>query len=169
MDVLEAILSRRSTREYKPDPVSEEALDQLLRGAMQAPSAGKVRPWHFVVIRERATLDEVAREHPYAQMMRTAPVAIVVCGDSRLERYKGYWIQDCSAATQNILLAAHGLGLGTAWVGLHPMEDRAEVVRRLVGLPEPIIPLCLIAVGHPREAGPREDTFDPSRIHRERW
>lgn len=169
MEAMEAILTRRSTREYTPEPVPEEALQQLLRAAMHAPSAGKIRPWHFVVIRSRALLSEIARVHPYAQMMRTAPLAIMVCGDSSLDRYKGYWVQDCSAATQNILLAAQALGLGTAWVGLHPMEDRAEAMRKLVGLPESIIPLCLVAVGHPQESGPREDLFDPTRIHQERW
>jgi len=169
MDALEAIFSRRSTREYTSEPVAEESLEQILRAAMHAPSAGKGRPWHFVVLRERAVLDEIARLHPYAQMMRTAPVAVLVCADSQLERSPGFWVQDCSAATQNMLLAAQSLGLGTAWVGLHPVAEREEALSRLAGLPAKVIPLCLVAIGHPLESGPREDLFDPGRIHRDRW
>ena len=169
MKILEAIMARRTVREYTDEPVSDEAVEQLLRAAMHAPSAGNQRPWHFIVVRNRAVLAEIAQLHPYAQMLRTAPVAILVCGDTQLDRYAGFWVQDCAAAVQNILLAAIDLGLGTVWVGVHPMEDRVEPIRRLLFLPPPVIPLALIAVGHPLVQEAREDRHDPARIHHERW
>jgi nitroreductase len=169
MDVMEAIHSRRSIREYSPEPVADAVVEELLRAAMQAPSAGNQRPWQFVVIRERALLDEIARVHPYAQMLTAAPVAILVCGDSRLERYPEFWVQDCSAATENLLLAAWARGLGCAWVGVHPLEDRIAEFRRLLGLPLEVTPLCLVPIGRPAVQAPKEDRYDPSRVRRDRW
>ncbi len=169
MDIMEAILSRRSVREYTSEPVGEAEIDQLLRAAMNAPSAGKERPWHFVVIRSRATLEEIARFHPYAQMLHAAPAGVLVCADTTLERQPGFWVQDCAAAAQNIMLAAVAQGLGAVWVGMHPVADRVQSMRELLNLPEPVIPLALVAVGHPARETPRQDHYDTSRIHRERW
>src|SRR5512142_911151 len=107
MDALEAILTRRSVRRYTPEPIAEELLHELLDAAMHAPSAGNEQPWHFVVVTDRETLAAIPRFHPYAVMLRQAPAAIVVCGDPTLEKYHGYWVQDCAAATENLLLAAH--------------------------------------------------------------
>jgi nitroreductase len=169
MEFLETILSRRSVREHTDEPVSEEAIEQLLRAAMNAPSAGNQQPWHFIVVRDRSRLQEIARAHTYAQMLRTAPAAILVCGDLRLERAPGLWVQDCSAATQNILLAAQALGLGAVWVGVHPDPARVEMIRGLFGIPEHVVPLCLVPIGHPASWEPREERFDPTRIRRDRW
>jgi nitroreductase len=169
VETLEAILSRRSIRRYTPEPVSDPVIAEILRAAMSAPSAGNQQPWQFVVVADRRLRDEIPTVHPYAQMVREAPVAIVVCGDLRLENYRGYWIQDCSAATQNLLLAAHAKGLGAVWVGIHPREDRIEPVRRLIELPETIVPFALVPVGHPAEAPEQEDRYRPELIHLNKW
>ena len=129
MDIL---LTRRSIRKYKATPISEAVVYELIRAGMNAPSAGNAQPWHFVVIRERQLLDAVPEFHPNAQMIKEAPMAILVCGDERLEKYHGFWVQDCSAATQNILLAAHDRGLGAVWLGIYPLEERVVGMRRLL-------------------------------------
>ena len=102
-------------------------------------------------------------------MLKDAPLAIVVCGDERLERYKGFWVQDCSAATQNLLLAAHAVGLGAVWLGVYPVQQRVAKTQDLLGLPEGVIPLAIIAVGHPAERKPPADRYDASRVHRNSW
>jgi nitroreductase len=169
VDAIEAILSRRSIRRYTPQPVPEGVVEQLLEAAMSAPSAGNEQPWQFVVITDRRTLDEIPGFHPYAEMVKEAPVAILVCGDLRLEKYKDHWVQDCSAATQNLLLAAHAKGLGAVWVGIYPTEERILRVRKLLGLLRHVVPLCLVPVGHPAERVPREERYDGSRVHQNRW
>lgn len=169
MDAEEAIFTRRSIRKYEPRSVSDEDVTALLRAGMAAPSAGNEQPWHFVVVRDRAVLDAIPTFHPYAAMVKQASVAIIVCGDLTLEKYKGFWVQDCSAATQNILLAATARGLGAVWTALHPMEDRVAGMRKLLNLPEQVIPLSLVPVGYPSEHPGRADRFQASRIHRDRW
>lgn len=169
MDALEAILSRRSIRRYTAQPVPEGLVQALLEAAMSAPSAGNQQPWHFVVIGDRRLLDEIPRFHPFTDMLREAPVAILVCGDLGLERYKGYWVQDCSAATQNLLLAAHARGLGAVWVGLYPVEDRVKRIQKLFHLPGQVIPLALVPLGYPAERLPRARRFDRSRVHANGW
>jgi len=169
MDALQTILSRRSIRLYTPEPVSEALVDDLLRAAMSAPSAGNQQPWQFVVIRERQKLDSIPVFHPYAEMVKSASVAVLVCGDMRLEKNKGYWVQDCSAATQNLLLAAHAQGLGAVWVGVYPNEERLEGFRKLLEIPEEIIPFALVPVGYPDESKPPSNRYEPSRIHNDHW
>lgn len=169
MDAMEALLTRRSVREYADEPVPEALVEQLLRAAMQAPSAGNQQPWHFVVLRDRTLLREIARVHPYAQMCLSVPVAILVCGDESLEKYPGYWVQDCAAATQNLLLAARALGYGAVWVGIHPRAERVEAIRWLMRLPAGIHPLCLVPVGRPREHPAPQDRFNAERIRFDRW
>ena len=136
---------------------------------MSAPSAGNEQPWHFVVIKERESLDEIPTFHPYSQMLRHAPMAILVCGDETLEKYQGYWVQDCSAATQNILLAAQAKGLGAVWLGVYPIKDRVIGLRKLLGIPEHVTPFSLISIGYPAEQKPRSERYDISRVHHNRW
>ena len=112
MDAYETILTRRSIRRYTNQDVSEEMVEKLLRAGMAAPSAGNQQPWHFLVIRDRDTLVKITEVHPHSKMLLTAPLAILVAGDEKLQIHPGYWLEDCSAATENILLAAHALGLG---------------------------------------------------------
>ena len=169
MDTLEAIHTRRSIRQYKPGVVSDETLREVLAAAMSAPSAGNEQPWHFVVVTDRTALRKIPVIHPYAAMAAHAPAAVLVCGDVGLEVYHGFWVQDCSAATQNILLAAHALGLGAVWCGVHPVPDRVEAFRSLFALPERVIPFALIPLGVPAEAPRPADRFMPDRIHRDNW
>jgi nitroreductase len=170
MDTFDTIFSRRSVRHFNADPVSEEHINLLLRAAMQAPSAANGQPWHFVVLDAREKLDAITRFHPFAKALNEAPLAILVCGDARLETAPGRWIQDCSAAAENLLLAAHAAGLGAVWLGIHPESDRIESIRELVDLPSGVHPLALIAVGHPRgDFPPSSERFRPERVHRNRW
>jgi len=166
---MEAILSRRSIRRYTSEPVSDDLVEELLRAAMSAPSAGNERPWHFIIIRDRRTMRSIQEFHPFARMLDEAPMAILVCGDVNLEKYHGFWVQDCSAATENILIAAQSIGLGAVWLGLHPIQERVERMQKILGIPEHVIPLSLVAVGHPAEKKAPLDRYDRSRIHQERW
>ncbi len=169
MDALQVIMARRSIRSYSNVPVSDEAVETLLRAAMHAPSAGNQQPWHFVVIRDRATMERIMAVHPYAKMLAEAPVAILVCGDENIEDFKGYWVLDCSAATENILLAATAMGLGSVWLGIYPRHERVDEIRKIVGLPHNITPLALVPIGYPNESKPSHDRYDAERVHRERW
>ena len=169
MEAMDAILSRRSIRKYTEQPVSDEAIHELLKAAMSAPSAGNQQPWQFLVIRERSILDEIPKYHPYSAMLKEASVAILVCGDLKSEKHKGYWVQDCSAATQNLLVAAQAKGLGAVWLGVYPREDRVAGIRKVLGLPEHIVPLSLIPVGYKGEEKPPANRYDPSRVHHDGW
>ena len=135
MDVLEAIFTRKSIRKYTGESITEEQLKIILRAGFAAPSAHNRQPWHFVVIRDRQTLEKIASSHPYAKMLPQAGCGIVVCGDSNKEEGSVFLAEDCSAAIQNMLLAAHGIGLGAVWCGLYPATERAEEVSGLLGLP----------------------------------
>lgn len=169
MDAMEAILSRRSIRKYTNEDVSDEIVKELLEAAMSAPSAGNEQPWHFVVIRDRKILNEIPNIHPYSGMLREAPLAILVCGDESLQKYKGYWVQDCSAATENLLIAINAKGLGGVWLGVYPVEDRVNGIRKLLDMPNNIIPFSLISIGHPAEQKPPANRYNSSRIHYDRW
>jgi nitroreductase len=166
---MKAIRARRSIRRFTSEPVSDEVIKSLLEAAMSAPSAGNQQPWEFVVIMDRKILDEIPKVHPYAQMCKQAPAAILVCGNLERESHRGFWVQDCSAATQNILIAATEKGLGSVWCGVYPREDRVRGLRKLLAIPDQIIPLALIPIGHPAEKKPPSDRFDPARIHRDKW
>ncbi len=169
MDVLEALFTRRSIRRYTGEPISEEHLRLLLKAGFSAPSAHNRQPWHFVVVRNRYTLEEIARQHPYAKMLPQAGCGIIVCGDRSEEERLGFLIEDCSAAIQNILLAAHGLGLGAVWCGLYPAEERAQVVAEVLNIPSGIIPVGLVVVGHGDEKKQGVDRFDEKRVHYDKW
>ena len=169
MDAMEAILTRRSVRSYKADQIPEALIKSLLDAAMSAPSAGNQQPWQFVLIDDRKMLLEITKVHPYASMLSHAPLAIVVCGDLSRERFKGYWVQDCSAATQNLLIAARAQGLGAVWLGVYPLSDRVGGIRRILGLPEDIVPLAVVSMGYPVVAQSPADRYEESRIHRNGW
>jgi nitroreductase len=166
---VDAILARRSIRRYTPEPVSADDERALLEAAMAAPSAGNEQPWQFVTIRERATLDAITDFHEYAQMLKAAPLAILVCGDPGLEGRRAYWEQDCSAAVENMLIMAQSRGLGAVWLGVHPELDREEACRELLGIPEELVPFAIVSVGHPGETKRPAERYDDARVHRERW
>lgn len=166
---MEAILSRRSIRRYTQENVPEEVIQELLEAGMSAPSSGNQQPWQFIVIDDRKILDEIPKHHPYAQMLMEAPMAIAVCGDLHLEKNKGMWVQDCSAATENILIAAHAKGLGAVWLGVYPREKRILALRQLLNIPEHVMPLSIVAIGYPREQKPPVNRFKKERIHYNQW
>lgn len=166
-ELIDAIFSRRSIRRYTAEPVGEEDIRALLEAAMAAPSASNRRPWHFIVVTDRQTLDGLAEDHPYGKMLFEAPLCIAVCGDPTISRR--FWVQDCSAATENLLLAAVALGLGAVWLGVYPSEGRVAAVRRALGIPEGIVPLNLVSIGHPAENKEPRTQYDEARVHRERW
>ncbi|MBD3363500.1 nitroreductase family protein [Candidatus Dojkabacteria bacterium] len=169
MDTLQTIHTRRSIRKYKDKMVSNEDIEKTLKAAMQAPSAGNGQPWEFIVIRDKELLNQVPEFSKYAQMAKNAPAAILVCGNPGESRYPDLWPQDCSAACQNILLAAWELGLGAVWTASYPWEDRMQGFRKLCDIPEDIIPFALIPVGYPDEEKGKDDRFDPEKVHENKW
>lgn len=166
-EFIETIFARRSIRKYTGEPVSETDIRTLLEAAMAAPSASNRKPWQFVVVTERQTLDALAEAHPHGKMLFEATLCITVCGD--LTEMERFWVQDCSAATENLLLAAAALDLGAVWLGVYPKEDRVAAARRVLGIPEHITPLNLISIGHPAEEKEPRTQYDQARVHRERW
>lgn len=164
---IETIMTRTSIRSYTDRTVSADTVEMLLRAGMAAPTAVNAQPWHFVVINERAKLDELAGTNRHGDMLRQAPLAIVVCGNMEKAMQgpgQAFWIQDCSAATENILLAAHALGLGAVWTGCYPMEERVAAVSEVLGLPETIVPLCVIVMGYPNENPQPKDKWKPENV-----
>ena len=169
MDAIEAILSRRSIRKYNKQPVSNELIKKLLEVAMSAPSAGNEQPWHFIIINDPLILSKIPTFHNHAQMLKGASVAILVCSDMNLDHHNGMWIQDCSAATENMLIAIQAEGLGAVWLGIFPREERVNGLRNLLEIPEHIIPFSLISIGYPAEKLPKASRYNESRIHHNRW
>lgn len=165
MNLIKAIRTRRSIRKYTDEPVGDDMIREILDAAMMAPSAGNSQPWQFIVVNDRATLDSMADLHPYLKMVTQAPVGIIVCADLSKEKFPGYWVQDCSAAMQNLLLAAHALGLGAVWTGIHPMEDRVAAYKTMFNMPEHIIPLGFTPMGWPAQEPKSESRFKAERIH----
>ncbi|TZE81898.1 nitroreductase family protein [Calorimonas adulescens] len=166
---MDAILNRKSIRKYKNIKVSDEIVQELLRAGMAAPSAGNEQPWEFIVLRDKEIMKKIAEVHPYSQALLNADVAIVVCGDESKELLKGFWVQDCSAATENILLAAEDKGLGAVWLGVYPVKGRVDAIKRLLNLPDSVIPLSIVPVGYPDEQREPADRFNKERIHYDRW
>ena len=162
----ELIEKRRSIRKFKPGvPVTREQLNRLLGAAMMAPSACNSRPWEFIAITKREVLDKIVQVHPYAKMCETATAAIIIVAiPQTAEMPAGYYPQDCGAATQNILLEAVSMGLGTCWCGVFPRNERIAEIRKLFNIPEPKIPFNVIAIGTPDEDPERRGFFEESRV-----
>ncbi len=166
---MQNILTRRSIRRFKSNHVTDEMITQILRAAMAAPSAGNKQTWDFIVVKNRKTLDYIPEIHPYAKMSQEAPVAILVCGNMERSDGRGFWVQDCAAATLNILLGANSLGLGSVWVGIYPQDDLVESFRKLFKLPKDIYPVSYIPIGYPAEEKSPSDRYDKNKIHYEKW
>lgn len=164
MDALLAMQTRRSVRRYTEQPVDEEKLDAMLRAAMAAPSGGNSQPWRFVVVDDKKLLAEIAEIHPYAPMAAEAPMAIILCADLSVEQYQGMWVQDCAAAMQNMLLAAHVSGLGAVWCGIQPDAAREAAFAKLFHLPEQVKAFGLLLVGYPVKQPSPVDRFDMSKV-----
>lgn len=165
--IYDNIINRVSVRNYTDQPIEPEKIDMLLHAAMAAPSACNKQPWHFVVISNRNLLDRIPSFSPYAGCVKKAQLAIVVCGDmsNALEGWEQeFWIQDCSAATENLLLMAQGLGLGAVWTALYPAEDRYQGMQKLLGLPSHIIPLNTIVIGYPKGETMAKDKWNEANV-----
>lgn len=151
--VIKTILNRRSVRQFLDKPVEKEKIDLILKSAMSAPTARNRQPWKFVVVNEKDLLRAMGMELPYAKMLINSPLGIVVCGDIRNkedETAQTFWVQDCSAAVENILIAVEALGLGAVWTACYPRKEREEIVVKHLNLPEGIVPLCVIPIGYPK-------------------
>ncbi len=166
---MEIIFKRRSIRDFTSKPVSEAQFLDCIKAGMNAPSAGNEQPWQFVVINERSILDRIPDFHPFAGMLREAPAAILVCGDMERLKYQEYWIQDCAAATQNILLAIAAMDLGGVWLGIYPNKERISGLKNLLELPDHIIPFSLIAMGYPKQEKSPKNIFEKDRVHMNGW
>lgn len=167
---MKEIFERRSIRKYEDKPVAEEDIKKLLRAAMYAPSAGNEKPWHFIVVKNRETLNSIPEFHMHTQMLKEAPLAIIVCADTSNLKYEGsFWIQDIAACIQNILLEGQHLGLGTCWCGVYPREMLINGVKELFKLPEHIMPAGIVAVGHPAEQREVRERYSEERVHYENW
>ncbi len=170
-DVLSFIFGRRSIRLYAPGEINTETVTELLKASMAAPSAMTKDPWRFIVVRRRSLLAEMAAALPGGKMLGTATLTIVVCGDldAAFENHLGYLLQDCSAAIENLLLAAHGRGLGGCWVGIHPSENSVGFIRTLLSLPTRIVPVAAIALGPPGEQLEPRTRYQPQHVYFEQW
>ena len=176
-EALEVIYTRRSVRSFTGEAIPREALVKILRAGMAAPSARNTQPWAFVTVTERDLLDSLCERLPYAKMLDKAGAAIIVCGiPGKDETSRKHWVEDCSAAAENILLACHAMGLGAVWTAVYPDEDRIATVRDVIGVPEEAIPLTVIPIGVPKDKGkvgsqynPTGDKFKEENIRWERW
>jgi len=170
MELYEGLISRRSIRNYTGERIGEEKIEQIIKAGMYAPSARNCRPWHFIVIDDREVLKRIMEVHPYSSMLKEASHAIVVCGDTDAENGPGYHRLDCSAASQNILLAAHALGYGAVWLGVTPREERMKSISLILGLPPSVVPVSIVSVGVPSKKNPvAPDRFEKNKIRRNRW
>lgn len=170
MDTLKAIMSRRSIRKFKNTPIADSQIQTILEAAMNAPSAGDGRPWHFVVIKKREILDGLADNIDNGNaMFKQAQAAILIVGDSSKEGFPGFYPQDCSCAAQNIYLGAHALGLGSVWVALWNVKPRIDGLRALIDVPENLEPFAIFPIGEPDEVLGEDYRFDKARVHYENW
>ena len=169
MDLYQGILTRRSIRKYQARKISDEIIEKILRAAMAAPSAGNCQPWRSVVLTDHAIMDKIPEFHPHAKMLTEAAMAIVVCWNKEEELAEGYGIQDASAAMENILLAAHALGLGAVWLGIFPRQYRVQNLKQLLNLPKHIMPLGIACLGYPAEKKNPENRYDAEKIHYNKW
>jgi len=169
MEVLEALRTRRSIRKYTNEEIPEGDIRKIIEAAMSGPSAVNSQPWHFIIIKNRSVLNEIPKASLYAQMAKDATIAIVVCGDPKLDKIPQFWQQDCCIAAQNILLAAHSLGYGAVWTAAYPLEDRVKNLQKLLGIPASIIPLAVIPIGKPAEKKEGIKPYLEERVHLDKW
>ena len=169
MKIQEALLNRRSIRKYKNQKINKEDIDKILKAAMYAPSAMNLQPWHFIVIDNKQVLIETIKSIHYAEMLKQSAAAILVCGDAGVEKNESWLLQNCSASIQNILLSAHGLGIGSCWIAIHGMDDVYAKIKTQFKLPENIVPVSLISLGYPDEEVKAEERFIAEKIHNNKW
>ena len=166
---MDTIFKRRSIRQYTDENITSGQLEFLLRAGMAAPSAHNKQPWEFIVVNERESLNYLADNHPYAKMLRKAPLCIVVCGNKEKQPLEGFYVQDCSAAIQNILLQAQDMGLGSVWIGLHPYEELMSLISNKFNIPENVAPIAMISIGHPAEEKRETTRYKEEMIHMNKY
>ena len=169
MEILNGILTRRSIRKYTGELIPQEKAEELMKYGMYAPSARNCQPWHFVLLNEREVFLKIEEFQPHTRMLKHAQWGIVVCGDDQLAHTPEYWPVDCAAVTQNILLAAHGMGYGAVWLGIYPRPERVSAMKDLLGLPPHIHAFSVVSVGCPDQQVPQPERFQPERIHLNKW
>jgi nitroreductase len=169
MDAYEAIITRRSIRKYTSRDIEYTLVTKILQAGMMAPSAHNRCPWQFIVITEKEKLLAIPRFHPYSEMLKHAPMAVLIAGDKRIQKSEEYLVQDCAAATENMLLAAHALGLGAVWLAVYPRQERMQGIIDLFAIPDYIFPVSMIALGYPAEVKMQPERFDPGRVHHNQW
>jgi nitroreductase len=169
MEIQEALLNRRSIRKYKDQNISKDDINKILKAAMYAPSAMNTQAWHFILIEDKNVLIETIKSISYAEMLKQSTAAIIVCGDLAFEKNESWLLQNCSASTQNILLSAHGLGVGSCWIAIHGMDDVYKNIKAQFKLPENIVPVSLISLGYPDEVVNAEERFKEDKIHYNKW
>ena len=171
-EAIQNIMTRTSVREFTGEKITDAQIDTLLRAAMAAPSAINKQPWAFIVVTDETILAKLGEALPYSRCNNHPAIAVIPCGDLTKAipgEMADFWINDVSAATENLLLAAHAMGLGAVWTGLHPDMKRAHMVQEMLGLPEHIIPLCVVPVGVPAEQPQIKDKYLPENIHFNGW
>ncbi|MDE6310618.1 MAG: nitroreductase family protein [Muribaculaceae bacterium] len=169
---IDDILTRTSVRSYTGVPVDSAQIDTLLRAAMAAPTAVNKQPWRFVVITDRSLLKEISEEFSSMKMAESASLAVVMCGDMEAalpDEAREFWVQDVSAASENLLLAAHAMGLGAVWCGIYPLQERVTEFSEMLRLPQSVIPMACICVGYPSATPAPKDKWNPANIHYNRW
>jgi len=169
MDFSEIILKRRSIRKYRDKKVEREKITAILKAGMYAPSAVNKQPWHFIVVDDKALMNKIMDVHPNAKMLSTASHAILVCGEEKRQYDDGYWIAVCGAVTENILLEATALGLGSCWIGVYPREKRMKALKEMFGLPVHIQPFAIVSLGYPDEEKRTPDRYDPDKVFLNSW
>lgn len=169
--ILDSINTRSSTRAFKDKKLSKSNVDKIIKSAFSAPSTCNLQPWHFIVIDDEDTLKDMMDVHQYCKMFKTATLGIIVCGDmdKTIKNHEEFWTQDCSAATENILLAAHAMGIASVWTGIYPVKDRCDFLSSYFNLPGNITPFSLIALGYADGEVNVQDKFDDKKVHHNRW
>jgi nitroreductase len=166
---MNSIFTRRSIRRFTDKKISDDSLRLILTAAMCSPSACNSQPWEYIIVKDRSNLDGIMKSHPYTGMLKSADMAIIVCGGPKEGMSRPYWPLDCAASTQNILLEAQDLGIGSCWCGVYPYEERMDPIRKLFGIPEGMYPFSIIALGYPDEEKPANQRYLPEKIHLEKW
>jgi nitroreductase len=170
MELYSGLLSRRSIRKYTGEKIDDDVIMSIVKAGMFAPSANNTRPWHFIIVNDRDRLEKIMKAHPYSSMLAKASHAIVICGDETLQNGPGYYPLDCSAATQNILLAAHAKGYGAVWLGVEPRIERKEAISEIFGLPPHVHPVSIVSIGIPVKIPEKiPERFEPEKIRKNHW
>ncbi len=169
MEALVALKTRRSIRKYKNHNISDEEIKEIITCAMYAPSAFDYQPWHFMVINKKEIFNDIFKVVTHAEMIKEASHVIIVCGDKKLEENEGLLIQDISAATENLLLATHSLGLGAVWIGIYPFNEIIKGIKELFRFPDKIIPVSMVVIGYPAEKPEQPERYKQDKVHFNKW